>query len=83
MKFMATKESIFIAIVLAVSTSMISSSILNANAQTESTQPSYSISISKDATSGLIVTDGASYVNGFILPILLKEPNLIMIKQEI
>jgi hypothetical protein len=65
MKFMATKESIFIAIVLAVSTSMISFSILNANAQTESTQPSYSISISKDATSGLIVTDGASYVNGF------------------
>jgi hypothetical protein len=65
MKFMATKESIFIAIVLAVSTSMISFSILNANAQTESTKPSYSISISKDATSGLIVTDGASYVNGF------------------
>lgn len=35
MKFMPTKESIFIAIVLAVSTSMISFSILNANAQTE------------------------------------------------
>lgn len=65
MKFMATKESIFIAIVLAVSTSMISFSILNANAQTENTDSEYSIDISKDATSGLIVTDGASYVNGF------------------
>jgi len=65
MKFMATKESIFIAIVLAVSTSVISFSILNANAQTESTQPSYWVDISKDATSGLIVTDGTSYVNGF------------------
>src|ERR671912_73740 len=65
MKFMATKESIFIAIVLAVSTSMISFSILNANAQTENTDSEYSIDISKDATSGLIVTDGASYVNGY------------------
>jgi hypothetical protein len=65
MKFMATKESIFIAIVLAVSTSMISFSILNTNAQTENTDSEYSIDISKDATSGLIVTDGASYVNGF------------------
>ena len=65
MKFMATKESIFIAIVLAVSTSMISFSILNANAQTENIDSEYSIDISKDATSGLIVTDGASYVNGF------------------
>ena len=66
MKFMTTKISIFIAIVLAVSTSMISFSILNANAQTESTQqPSYWVDISKDTTSGLIVTDGASYVNGF------------------
>ena len=62
---MTTKISIFIAIVLAVSTSMISFSILNANAQTESTQPSYWIDISKDATSGLFVTDGTSYVNGF------------------
>ena len=66
MKFMTTKMSIFIAIVLAISTSMISFSVLNANAQTESTQqPSYWLDISKDATSGLIVTDGASYVNGF------------------
>jgi uncharacterized protein YpmB len=65
MKFMTTKISIFIAIVLAVSTSVISFSISNANAQTESTQPSYWIDISKDATSGLIVTDGTSYVNGF------------------
>ena len=48
MKFMATKESIFIAIVLAVSTSMISFSILNANAQTESTlQPSYYLYLSQ------------------------------------
>jgi hypothetical protein len=62
---MPTKESIFIAIVLAVSTSMISFSILNANAQTENIDSEYSIDISKDATSGLIVTDGASYVNGF------------------
>src|SRR4026207_2340940 len=63
---MTPKISIFIAIVLAVSTSMISISILNANAQTETTQNSeYSIAISRDATSGLIVTDGASYVNGF------------------
>jgi hypothetical protein len=65
MRFMTTKMSIFIAIVLAVSTSVISFSILNANAQTENTQSAYSIDISKDATSGLIVTDGASYVNGF------------------
>ena len=35
------------------------------NAQTENTQSTYSISISKDATSGLIITDGASYVNSF------------------
>ena len=63
---MTPKISIFIAIVLAVSTSMISLSILNANAQTESTQqPSYWIDISKDTTSGLIVTDGTSYINGF------------------
>ena len=62
---MTTNMSIFIAIVLAVSTSFISFSILNVNAQTENTQSTYSISISKDATSGLIVTDGASYVNGF------------------
>ena len=56
---MTTKISIFIAIVLAVSTSMISFSILNANAQTESPQqPSYWVDISKDTTSGLIVTDG-------------------------
>jgi hypothetical protein len=65
MNFMPTKESIFIAIVLAVLTSMISFSILNANAQTENIDSEYSIDISKDATSGLIVTDGASYVNGF------------------
>jgi hypothetical protein len=66
MKFMTTKLSIFIAIVLAISTSMISFSILNANAQTESTQqPSYWIDISKDTTSGLIVTDGTSFINGF------------------
>ena len=66
MKFMTTKISFFIAIVLAVSTSMISFSILNANAQTESPQqPSYWVDISKDTTSGLIVTDGTSYINGF------------------
>ena len=62
---MTTKMSIFIAIVLAVSTSVISFSILNANAQTENTNSEYSMAISRDATSGLIVTDGASYVNGF------------------
>jgi len=44
---------------------MLSFSVLNANAQTESTQPTYWLDISKDATSGLIVSDGASYVNGF------------------
>jgi hypothetical protein len=66
MKFMTTIKSIFVAIVLAISTSMISFSVLNSNAQTESTQqPSYWIDITKDSTSGLIVTDGASYVNGF------------------
>jgi uncharacterized protein YpmB len=64
---MTTKMSIFIIaiVLLAVSTSVISFSILNANAQTEKTTSTYSIDISKDATSGLIVTDGASYVNGF------------------
>ena len=65
MKFMTTTKSIFVAIVLAISTSMLSFSVLNANAQTESTQPTYWLDISKDATSGLIVSDGASYVNGF------------------
>jgi hypothetical protein len=74
---MTTKISIFIAIVLAVSTSMISFSILNANAQTESPQqPSYWVDISKDATSGLIVTDGASYVNGFDTTYTLKGKQL-------
>ena len=62
---MTTRISIFIAIVLAVSTSVISFSILNANAQAENTNSEYSIAISRDANSGLIVTDGASYVNGF------------------
>jgi hypothetical protein len=62
---MTTKMSIFIAVVLAISTSMISFSILNTNAQTENTNSKYSLSISRDATSGLIVTDGATYVNGF------------------
>lgn len=62
---MTTKISIYIAIVLAVTTSMISLSVLNANAQTESNQSSYWVDISKDTTSGLIVTDGTSYINGF------------------
>ena len=65
MRFLTANMSIFIAIVLAVSTLLISFSILNANAQTENTNSQYSLSISRDATSGLIVTDGASYVNGF------------------
>ena len=65
MKFMTTTKSIFVAIVLAISTSMLSFSVLNANAQTEKTEPTYWLDISKDATSGLIVSDGASYVNGF------------------
>jgi hypothetical protein len=70
---MTTKISSFIAIVLAVSTSMISFSILNANAQTESPQqPSYWVDITKDATSGLIVTDGTSYINGFDTTYTLK-----------
>ena len=34
---MTTTKSIFVAIVLAISTSMLSFSVLNANAQTEST----------------------------------------------
>jgi hypothetical protein len=72
MGFMTANISIFIAIVLAVSTSLIGFSILNVNAQTENTQSTYSISISKDATSGLIVTDGASYVNGFDTTYTLK-----------
>ena len=57
---------IFIAFLLAGVASLSSFSIFNVNAQTEEdTQSTYSLSISKDATSGLIVTDGASYVNGF------------------
>jgi hypothetical protein len=39
--------------------------MLNVNAQTENSDSVYSVSISRDATSNLIVTDGASYVNGF------------------
>jgi hypothetical protein len=69
---MTANMSIFIAIVSAISTSMISFSILNANAQTENTQPTYSLSVSKDATSGLVVTDGATYVNGFDTTYTLK-----------
>jgi hypothetical protein len=69
---MKANISIFISIVLAVSISMISFSILNVSAQTENIQSTYSISISKDATSGLIVTDGASYVNGFDTTYIIK-----------
>lgn len=42
------------------------------NAQTENTNSEYSLSISKDTTSGLIVTDGATYVNGFDTTYTLK-----------
>jgi len=82
---MTIKISIFIAIIVsvAISSSMISFSILNVNAQTENTASEYSIAISRDATSGLIVTDGASYVNGFDTTYTIKGTNLIMIKQEI
>ena len=76
MRFMTTKMSIFIAIGLAVSTSVISFSILNANAQTETTDSEYSIDISRDATSGLIITDGASYVNGFDTTYTIKGTKL-------
>ena len=69
---MTINMSIFIAIVLAVSSSMVSFSILNVNAQTENTKSEYSLSISKDTTSGLIVTDGATYVNGFDTTYTLK-----------
>ena len=62
---MTTKISILIVIILAGLTLVVSFSILNVNAQTENTNSEYSIAISRDATSGLIVTDGASYVNGF------------------
>ena len=64
---MISKMSTFIAIIVsvAISSSMISFSILNVNAQTENTTSEYSIAISRDATSGLIVTDGVTYVNGF------------------
>ena len=64
MKFMMAKISIFIAIGVGLAT-LISLSIINVNAQTENTSSTYSVSISKDATSGLIITDGASYVSGF------------------
>jgi hypothetical protein len=47
MKFMTPQQSIVVVIVLAISTSMISSSVLNTNAQTESTPTSYWIDISK------------------------------------
>lgn len=69
---MTINISIFIAIVLTVSSSMVSFSILNVNAQTENTNSEYSLSISKDTTSGLIVTDGATYVNGFDTTYTLK-----------
>jgi hypothetical protein len=42
------------------------------NAQTENAQSTYSLSIPKDATSGLIVTDGATYVNGFDITYTIK-----------
>ena len=51
---------------------MVSFWILNVNAQTENTNSEYSLSISKDTTSGLIVTDGATYVNGFDTTYTLK-----------
>lgn len=69
---MTINMSIFIAIVLAVSSSMVNFSILNINAQTENTNSEYSLSISKDTTNGLIVTDGATYVNGFDTTYTLK-----------
>ena len=59
------KISIFLATVLGLSTSLIIFSLSDVNAQTENVSSSYSISISKDATSGLIITDGTSYVSGF------------------
>jgi uncharacterized protein YpmB len=65
-RFMTTgKISICIVLVLTAFTLMISMSMLNVNAQTENSDSVYSVSISRDATSNLIVTDGASYVNGF------------------
>lgn len=56
--------SIFLAIGVGLA-SLISLSLINVNAQPENTTSTYSVSISKDATSGLIITDGASYVSGF------------------
>jgi hypothetical protein len=76
MRFVTTKMSIFIVIVLAVSTLVISFSISNANAQTENTDSEYSIDISRDATSGLIITDGASYINGFDTTYTIKGTKL-------
>jgi hypothetical protein len=62
---MTTRISIFIAVVLAVFTSVTSYSIMNINAQAENTDSDYSIDISRDATSGLTIANGASFVNGF------------------
>lgn len=62
---MMPKIEILIAIVLGLSSLLIIFSLLNVDAQTENVSSSYSISISKDATSGLIIPDGTSYVNGF------------------
>lgn len=64
MKFMMAKMSIFLAIGVGLA-SLISFSLINVNAQPENTTSTYSVSISKDSTSGLIITDGASYVSGF------------------
>lgn len=63
---MTTKKlSVCIAVVLTAFALVISFSTLNVYAQTENGDTVYSVSISRDATSNLIVTDGASYVNGF------------------
>jgi uncharacterized protein YpmB len=62
---MTTKISIFIAIALSVLIAGTSYAILNANAQTENKDSDYSIDISRDATSGLTISNGASFVNGF------------------
>jgi hypothetical protein len=62
---MTTKISIFIAIALSVLIAGTSYVILNANAQTENKDSDYSIDISRDATSGLTISNGASFVNGF------------------
>ena len=81
---MTTGISIFIAIVLAVLISVTSYVILNVHWQTENYNSNYSLDISKEATSGLTITNGVSFViNSFRTTYTIKENKFDYERQKI